>query len=388
MVDPYGIIQTGFNRKRLDLLLTELDTAVRTVFGDSINLSPEAPDGQINGTVSGSNADLWEILEMCYNAFNPSSAFGATLSSLVELNGLTRLSAQPSTVAIDVTGTPAALITAGSIISNGVTQFSIDADITIGGGGTASGNATATANGGLIGLAGTVTTIETPIAGWTTVTNPLDAQLGRLQETDVQLRSRRASSVAIPAQSVIDTIFANLSALTGVTQVSVLENVSDSVDSNGVPAHGFVAVVEGGVDADIGNAIWQTKPAGTKAGGNTSYVVTDTQGFSQTINFSRPTQIPIYVKVVLSRNNAYPDDGDDLVKQKIIDYAGGLLVEGEGFLLSEDVIQSRLFTPVNQVPGHDIINIFISTAPNPTLETNIVISSTEVSQFIIANIEV
>ena len=49
----------------------------------------------------------------------------------------------------------------------------------------------------------------------------------------------------------------------------------------------------------------------------------------------------------------------DLIAANIVEYANGNLVEGEGFFLSDDVIQSRLFTPVNSVPGHDIISIFI-----------------------------
>jgi hypothetical protein len=84
-MSDYGVSSTGFKRKRLNLLLEELNSEVKAIFGDNFNVSPESPDGQINGVVSESNANLWELAEEAYNAFNPKAASGVTLRNLVQL---------------------------------------------------------------------------------------------------------------------------------------------------------------------------------------------------------------------------------------------------------------------------------------------------------------
>ena len=113
----FGLSDTGFSIKRLDDILADKNTAVTDVFGPDINLTPQSPDGQINGTLSESDADLWELALAVYNAFNPSAATGNALSALVQLNGINRAGATPSTVSLDLTGINTTVIPAGSLVS-------------------------------------------------------------------------------------------------------------------------------------------------------------------------------------------------------------------------------------------------------------------------------
>ena len=66
-MSDYGITETGFKRKRLDQILDELNGAVKAVFGDNFNVSPESPDGQINGVIAEVFANLWEGFEESYH---------------------------------------------------------------------------------------------------------------------------------------------------------------------------------------------------------------------------------------------------------------------------------------------------------------------------------
>lgn len=384
----YGITPTGFNTKRLDLLLEELNAEMKAIFGDNLNLSPESPDGQVNGVISESNANLWELAEKAYNSFNPSAASGATLSDLVQLNNITRQPATPSTVELTMTGTPGTIIPVGSLVStvDSSVEFATDAEVTIPGGGSITVNATATETGPLSAVAGTVTEIDTPISGWATVNNAADATEGTNEETDPELRARRSRSVSRSSQAIIEAIRANIAAIENVTQVSILENDTDSVDGNGQPAHSFQAVVVGGADQSIVDTIWQTKPIGIEAFGNVNGTATDSEGIVHDIDFSRPTEIDIYVTVTLVKNSDYPADGDTLMKQAIVDYALGLLVPDEGFELADDVIYSRLYTPINSIPGHQVSDLEIGTTPSPTGKINIVIGDVEISNFDVANI--
>jgi len=386
----YGIISTGFNRKRLDLLLAELNSEMKTIFGDNFDVSPESPDGQVNGVISESNANLWEIAEEAYNSFNPSAATGTALSNLVQLNGITRLAATSSVASLTLTGTSGTTILAGSLISTSDTNasFATDVDVVLDGGGNAGVLASAVDTGEVLAAAGTITVIDTPVTGWDTVTNAADAIVGREVETDVELRSRRVRSVAFDAQAQIDAIYAAVSNIDGVTSVTVLENDTNVTDVNGLPPHSFHVIVVGGLDADIGLTIWTKKPAGILSFGGITVQITDSQGIPHDISFSRPTEVDIYVIVNLSVTSEYPTTGDADVKQAIVDYANGDLIEGSGFGLSDDVIYTRLYTPINTVPGHEITSLFIGVSPAPTGTANLTIAPTEISNFLIANIEV
>jgi uncharacterized phage protein gp47/JayE len=379
-MSSYGIQSTGFILKPLDVILSELNVEFKSIFGDTINLDPESPDGQINGIFSNSHSDLWEIAEECYNAYNPAAAVGTALDNLAALAGLTRLQATGSTASLDLTGVNGTLIPQGSLVeADDGLQFATDADVTIAGG-VATVNATATETGPRIALAGSITTIATPVAGWSTVTNPADAVEGTDEETDAELRVRREASVAFPSQALVDSIFSAIANLDGVISVAILENDSSSVDGNGQVPHSVQAVVFGGDDTEIAEAIFQEKPVGIATDGTTTVAVDDIQGNSYNVKFTRPAPVGIYVTVTLTTNSEYPSDGDDLIKQAIVDYAEA------NFGASEDVIYSRLYTPINSIPGHQIDNLEIGTSPSPSGTSNIAIAFNQISDFDIANI--
>jgi len=389
-MSDYGISSTGFKRKRLDLLLAELNSEVKSIFGENFNVSPESPDGQVNGVISESNANLWEIAEESYNAFNPKAASGVTLSNLVQLNGITRLPDTKSKAELNLTGDPGTVIPEGSLVSTSDTgnELSTDTSVTIDGAGNAVVQATALEFGPITMLAGTITEIDSPVTGWDTVNNTADATEGTNEESDTGLRARRQRSVARDAQAIIDGIRAAVENIDNVTQSVVLENDTDAVDANGLPAHSFQVVVSGGTDIDVADIIWLKKPAGIQAFGDITEQVIDSQGISHDISFSRPTAVIIYVEVTITTFAEYPANGDALIKQAIVDYANGDLVDNRSFGLADDVIYTRLYTPINNVPGHEIDDLQISITSPAVGVVNIPISVTEIADFQIANITV
>jgi uncharacterized phage protein gp47/JayE len=377
-----GISSTGFTRKRLDEILADKNTDVRGVFGPDINLDPQAPDGQINAAIAESDANLWELLELAYNAFNPNAAIGSTLDALVALNGIVRLPASKSTVTLDFTGTNGTLIPTGSVVSSTAgDQFETVADATIAGG-VASVLAQSVETAQIAAVAGSITTIETPVVGWDTVTNPADALVGRLEETDAELRVRRRQSVAFPSQSMVDSIYSAVANVEDVRKVTVLENDTDSVDGNGQEPHSVQVVVTGGTDADIAQQIFNEKPAGIEAVGTTTEVVNDSQGLPHDIGLTRPTEVPIYVDLVLVKTAEYPSNGDDLIRAAIVAYGQ------TEFDLGDDVIYTRLYTPINEVPGHSISSLKIGRVDPPLLTTDVPIAFDEVSDFDEADIDI
>ena len=376
----FGLTDTGFNRKRLDTLLEELDTELRSIFGENFDVDPNSPQGQIDGTISESNANLWEIAQASYDSFRPNSATGDSLSELVQINNITRQPATPSKVSLTLSGDDGTFISSGAFVETGDTaeQFITLFDVTISGG-IAIVDATSVNPGPITAISSTIDTIVNPTSGWNSVTNPLDADLGTNEETDEELRKRRAFSVSINAQNVIDAIFSRVSNIVGVTSVTVLENrTSANPDVNGLPPHSFEVIVEGGDDLTIAKTIFITRTGGVDSSGSTLVNIQDSQGFQQPIRFTRPSDVDIYVDLVVVKGLEYPVDGDAQIKQAIVDYAAGQLILWRRFSVGDEVIRTELYVPANIVDGVSITSLQIGVSAL-TANANIPIGLRELS---------
>lgn len=380
----FGLSATGFNRKRLADIKTELETALKTVWGNNIDLSPQSNFGQLIGIFSERIALAWERDEDVYNSQYPSTAASNQLDNVVQMNGVTRLAATKSTVTITCTGTDSTLIPAGSIVSVVGTEerFVTTADGTISGG-TVDINTTAEIAGTISALSGTVTQIETPIFGWDSVTNILDAEVGRDQETDAELRARRVLSTQALGQNLVDALFGRLSNLDDVLDVLVLDNKTDTTDSNGIPPHQFLSIIEGGGNAEIADQIWLSTPQGVDSYGAVTEQITDDQGFTQDVKFSRPSEVDIYFKIDITTNGAeFPGTGVADIKLAVVNY-------GEAnFKISDDVILSEFYSPINTIPGITSIDLRIGLSPSPSGTSNLPIDIAEISEYDTTFVEV
>lgn len=226
----------------------------------------------------------------------------------------------------------------------------------------------------------TLTIIKTPVLGWDSVTNPSAATEGSEQETDEELRLRFRNTKFELSSNILDSMYSALSALSGVENVAVYENDTDVTDGNGLPPHSFMAVVLGADSETVAHTIWLNKPTGITSVGNTLINVTDSQLFTHPINFERPTPIPIYITMTLTTDELFPADGEDQIKSAILEYSQSQ------FSVGDDVIYTRLYTPINSVEGHQVDSLFIGTSPAPTNENNIAIPFNDIASFDSVNI--
>lgn len=227
-----------------------------------------------------------------------------------------------------------------------------------------------------------IDTISVPISGWDSVSNPVAATTGRLTETDEELRERFRNSKFFQSQNIIEGILDALKNVAGVTDAIVYENDTGVVDSLGIPAHSFLPIVLGGLPSDIAQAIWENKPTGIPSIGNTTVQIPDSQGFLHSISYKQPTEIPVYIDMTISSLGTMPGDADAQVKQKLVDYSD------KNQFIGDDVIYSRLYTPINSVPGFTVNSLTIGTAPSPTGMANITIDYDEVGVITADNITV
>jgi len=228
--------------------------------------------------------------------------------------------------------------------------------------------------------ANTIDTILTPMLGWDSVINPLAASSGEDRETDEELRLRFRNAKFERATNTYDSIYSALINLDGVTEVTIYENETNITDGNGVPGHSFLPIVVGGLSQSIGDAIWENKPIGILSYGNTSVNVSDIQGGTHVVSFSRPNALVIYISMDITTDANFPANGNDLIKSNIIQYFEDNLGTGD------DVIYSRLYTPINAVQGHEVVSLKIGTAPSPTGVINIPVAFNQIASISAINI--
>lgn len=230
--------------------------------------------------------------------------------------------------------------------------------------------------------AGTINRIVTPILGWDSVTNPSAANSGRNLETDSELRLRFRNGKYEKATSIFEALYSSISNLEGVTEVVIYENDTSMVDANGVPAHSFLPIVSGGLSTDIANSIWQNKPIGILSYGNTSVTVNDVNGFSHAVMFSRPTPLVVYITIDITTDPSFPANGNDAIRSALIAYFE------QNFGIGDDIIYSRLYTPINSVPGHQVESLKIGTSLNPSGTGNIVVPFSSIASLSSINISI
>ena len=386
----FGLTADGFNLKRLDDIRSEMQAEAKTLFGDNIDVSANSVLGQLIDIFADRLETQWLLAQGVYFSQYPQSAEGTSLDNVASITNVTRLPASKSGAIITITGVATTLVSAGfrvSVAGNPNAIFETIQDYTIEGGGTVDATVFATVTGETIANAGTLTVIETPVAGVTSTTNAADADIGRDIETDADFRLRRTTLLQRQGSATVGGIRSNVAAVVDVTQVIVIENDTDVTDGGGRPPHSFETVVEGGADADIAEAIFEAKAAGIQTDGDITEVVTDSQGIDHDIKFSRPTPIDIYMIINITKNTdpdegpVYPVDGDDQVETAVLAF-------GNDLTIGENVIVNQFYTPINEVLGVIGIEVLVGTAPTPTLSNNIDIEPDEISDFDSARITV
>lgn len=372
-----GLTGQGFEPKPLEDIKADLGSALRTVFGMAITLIAQSVFGQLIGVVADRLADLWQLGLNIYTASTREGAVGVQLDHIGLLTGTARRAATNTKVMVTCLGDNGTVITEGSVVSIpsvGTRFFNPDP------GTISSGTVTiefeAVDTGPLAAPAGTLTQIDTPLAGWNSSSNALDEfTLGTDIETDAAYRVRQVSELRGQGDNTTAAIRAKVGALENVSGVFVFENDHDLTDVNNVPPHSFEVVVVGGDDAEIAQVIADEKPTGIGTYGSTTESATDANGFSVDISFSRAATLNIYVICNITVDSSkFPDNGAALIKSALVAFE-------DNYHLGSEVRSSALIPSIFAATA-GVLECglpLIGTSASPTTSTTITVNNRQIA---------
>lgn len=362
----WGVTERGFHRPTYVELLDAIEYKAREFFGASANLTVRSPLGVFLRIFAWMLNVLFSLIEDVYNSRFVDTAVGTSLYNLGKAIGLQLLPAQKATGYVIFTGTPGTVIPVGFLVRTVAgLQYAVLGEGRIGTDGTITLPVQAVATGADYDAApGTVREITNPMDGVSSCTNPAAIDGGHGRETDEEFRDRYFKSVDYAGGVNVDAIAGEiLQNVEAVTSATGYENDNDVTDSQGLPPHSIEIVVYGGLDQEVAQAIYRRKAGGIQTYGNRSVQVIGKNGQLFTVNFSRPTTVPVFVKIEnLRTSGSFPSDGKDRIAQALIAYIGGDATSGLG--IGQEVLYMALPGVVLGIPG--VVDFDLKISPDGT----------------------
>lgn len=175
-------------------------------------------------------------------------------------------------------------------------------------------------------LAGTLVGLASAPAGVEGTINLADGSLGRDVETDADFRARHIDQINVGGRGTPQRIRAFiLSELPDplVEYCRVDENVDSVPDSDGRPPHSFETTWIGtATAAQVAAAVFEQKPAGIRAYGDTIVEVEDEVGDIHEVGVSPGTELYLHLDITVTEGEGFPDTGDaaDAITEAVVTY--------------------------------------------------------------------
>lgn len=279
------------------------------IYGSDIQVESNSPDGQMINIFALAEQDTLQLLVAIYNSFNPDAAVGVSLDSISQIAGLVRKAGVYTQVVVNVVASSAINLSGLDTASpytvsdaNGNLFYLITSASLLVGSNPLNFQA---ANVGFIQvLANTITQQVTIVAGVTSVNNPaIPYQQGSNQETDANFRLRRQASTSFPAQGPLQALYAGLNAIPNINQAVIYENITNSTDGDGIPAHSIWVICDGGDADDIGEAIYRYRSLGIGMKGAVSVNITQIDGSIFVVKYDVAVNQNLYLRATLTSIN-------------------------------------------------------------------------------------
>lgn len=389
----FGMTNTGFKPKRFADVLESLTNRIKSISDPDTGEYPfvnETADGllmQCTSIIAEEIATCWEQAYLASVQYDPLNASGVALRGLVQINAINPSYGTYTQMPIVVRGTAGTVIPAGSRISStdGSQIYETQTSVVIPAGGETTATTICTEVGANNPAPGTIIQIQTPIFGWNYASNNAATSVGTPADTDTTLHIKQSRATSATSYRQVDAIIAGIMTVPGVTFARLYVNKTLTTDARGIAGKTMAAVVVGGLDQDIANVLRLKAGSLDNFVGNLDEPIefTGELGDVESIDFYRPTEVPIYINIALTvtESGVFPANATDLIKQAIVDYAVYDQEGVAGFPPGADVLVSRLYTPINTVPGFKVDSLQIGKTAGSLSTSDIAIAWNELATF-------
>lgn len=304
-----SIDANGLHLEALPAIVSDLSSALQSAYGSGINLASNSPDGQMVNIYAQAAADLRQLVLLCYNSFSIDQAYGVQLDQRVAINGIARKQGTYTQAPVLVTYSQAVTLVGMDALAMDPqaqvytlrdaagNKWQLVATYTSGGAGSSTRTFQALDIGQVQVSVNTITNQVTAVLGVTSVNNPTTAGsvLGVNEESDAQLRIRRAKSFQLTSVGPPSAVAAALLALPGVSDAYVVENNTPAT-VGGVPANSIWPIVTAptATPAQIAAAIYSKKGLGCGLKGSQSYSVSRPNAQTALIQWDLSVQQNLY----------------------------------------------------------------------------------------------
>lgn len=384
----FGVTAAGFVRKTLNDILSEIKSDQLADMDPDLDVADESLLGQLNAIHARQLSLAWEALEACYLGFDPEAAEGRLLESICKITGTFRPAGVASEVDLQCDVDAATVLVAGEAFA----AIDVQPDVrwtpkvtfTSPSDGVHTVRFVSERTGPVSAAAGSITVIATPVVGWNSVNNGLDATPGSNVENDEELRLRREVELATTGSTTVRAIASDLLQAfpAGIQNLDVFENDTDETDGDGRPPHTVEALIYDGDpstldDDEVAGIIFEAKAGGVGTyGTETGTVAIVVNGVTSTreVMFSRPAILTTYLTLTLATGQGYV--GDAAVKAYVASECNKRFGPGKDVIKS--VVQSM---PLALAGVEDVTAITLGFAPAPVGTSNLAVGVREIARF-------
>ncbi len=373
----FALTDQGVTVDTIDDIATRLATNARAPGGIDPNLdtSELSPFGRLFGMIAIELSGYQKVARDIWAAATV-TATGQALKNNALLTGTKPQDPTKSTVSASATLTAGTTVVKGSranVAGDTTALFESTADVTNSSGITATiaMPMQAVTAGAVRAPAALLTVINTPVAGWLSVTNAFDATIGKPAESDPDLRLRRQAELAVSGSTTVLAIEADVLNVTGILDTVSAENLTDLTDVNGLPPHSFEIVVWDGAglaasDNAIAQVILDGKASGIASvhgsgGTSASGSAVDVEGNTHSVAFTRASALNAYIGVAVTVNaSKFPVDGVAQIQAAL---AAAFNADQR---IGVEAIITKYFADVYAIAGVIEATMALGSAPSPS----------------------
>lgn len=383
-VPTITIDATGITVPESTAVRTGVLADINTAFGGNLDVTTAStPQAYLADNLTENIQTANAAAAYVMGQMDPNSSQGRFQDGIGRIYFMTRKAATSSTVPALCTGSPGLTLAAGTMVAQDTAgyQWSNSDACTFSPSGTATVTFACQTTGPITLAIGGLTTIAQTISGWDAITNTVAASVGTAVESTAAFEERRRESVAVNARGSAPAVRAALRALSGVTDVFAYDNFTNAAITYGatsttIKPHSLYVAVEGGVDADVAQAIFTKKDGGCDLNGNTSYTLQDTSSgvaypYPQyVITWERPVGTAAYFAVSLANNASLPSDIVTQVKTAVLAVFNGTADSTTRARIGGTVYASNYYGQIAAIATSvSILSVKVGFTSSPTADS-------------------